>query len=76
MRETAKRTTTEYRYYIMSAPLSPERFGHATCAHWTIESCLHWVLDVTMDEDRQRNRKEHKPEYLVMMRCLALNIAR
>ena len=28
-RETARRTTTETRYYIMSAPLSPGRFQHA-----------------------------------------------
>ena len=44
--------------------------------HWAIENCLHWVLDVTMNEDRQRNRKEHGPENLAMLRRLALNIAR
>ena len=60
----------------MSAPLSPERFQHAVCAHWAIENCLHWVLDVTMNEDRQRNRKDHGPENLAMLRRLALNIAR
>ena len=75
-RETARRTTTETRYYIMSAPLSPERFQHAVRTHWAIENCLHWVLDVTMNEDRQRNRKEHGPENLAMLRRLALNIAR
>ena len=36
-RETARQTTTETRYYIMSAPLSPERFQHAVRAHWAIE---------------------------------------
>ena len=60
----------------MSAPLSPERFQHAVRTHWAIENCLHWVLDVTMNEDRQRNRKEHGPENLAMLRRLALNIAR
>ena len=75
-RETARRTTTETRYYIMSAPLSPGRFQHAVRTHWAIENCLHWVLDVTMNEDRQRNRKEHGPENLAMLRRLALNIAR
>ncbi len=60
----------------MSAPLSPERFQHVVRAHWSIENCLHWVLDVTMNEDRQRNRKDHGPENLALMRRLALNIAR
>ncbi len=75
-RETARQTKTETRYYIMSATLSPERFQHAVRAHWAIENCLHWVLDVTMNEDRQRNRKDHGPENLALMRRLALNIAR
>ncbi len=60
----------------MSATLSPERFQHTVRAHWAIENCLHWVLDVTMNEDRQRNRKGHGPENLAMLRRLALNIAR
>ena len=75
-RKTARQTTTETRYYIMSAPLSPERFQHTVRAHWAIENCLHWVLDVTMNEDRQRNRKGYGPENLAMLRRLALNIAR
>ena len=75
-RETARKTTTETRYYIMSTPLSPERFQHVVRAHWSIENCLHWVLDVTMNEDRQRNRKDHGPENPALMRRLALNIAR
>ena len=54
MRESPERTTVETRYYIMSAPISPERVQHALRAHWAIENCLHWVLDVTMNEDRQR----------------------
>ena len=75
-RETPRQTKTETRYYIMSAPLSPDRFQHVVRAHWAIENCLHWVLDVTMNEDRQRNRKDHGPENLALMRRLALNIAR
>lgn len=60
----------------MSAAISPEHFRHASRAHWAIENCLHWVLDVTMNVDRQRNRKEHKPENLAMVRHVALNIPR
>jgi len=60
----------------MSAPLSPERFQHAIRAHWAIGNARHQVLDVTMNEDKQRNRKQNGPENLAMMRRLALNIAR
>ena len=75
-RETRTGTTTETRYYIMSAKLTPERFQHAVRSHWAIENSLHWVLDATMNEDQQRNRTGHGPENLALMRRMALNIAR
>ena len=34
---------------------------------------LHWVLDVVMDEDQARNRKDHGPQNLALLRKLALN---
>ena len=37
---------------------------------------LHWVLDVSMDEDRARNRKGNGAACLAVVRRLALNIAR
>ena len=57
-REKEGKTTTQSRYYLLSTPLSAERFLAVTRAHWAIENSLHWVLDVTMNEDRARNRKE------------------
>ena len=75
-REKAGKTTTQSRYYLLSTPLSAERFLAVTRAHWAIENSLHWVLDVTMNEDRARNRKENGPENLAMMRRVALNLAR
>jgi predicted transposase YbfD/YdcC len=62
------------RYYLSSARLSPERFAEAVRAHWAIENSLHWVLDVTFDEDRARNRKDHGPENLAILRRIALNL--
>ena len=41
-----------------------------------LENSLHWVLDVTMNEDQSRNRKDHSPENLALLRRLALNLAR
>lgn len=36
----------------------------------------HWVLDVTMNEDQARNRKDHGPENIALLRRLALNLAK
>ena len=51
---------------LLQAGLSAERFLAVTRAHWAIENSLYWVLDVTMNEDRARNRKEKGPENLAM----------
>ena len=45
-------------------------------AHWQIENCLHWVLDVVLDEDLARARKDHAPENLARLRRFALNVLR
>jgi hypothetical protein len=41
-----------------------------------IENGLHWVLDVTMNKDWARNRKDRGPENLALLRRLALNLAK
>ena len=69
-------TTTAVRYYLSSARLTPERFAAAVRAHWSIENCLHWVLDETFDEDKARNRKDKGPENLSILRKLTLNLLR
>ena len=75
-RETAAKTTTETAYYLLSTPLSAERFAEVARCHWGIENAVHWVLDVTMNEDYTRNRKDHGPENLALLRRFALNVAR
>ena len=73
-RSEAGRAATSIRYYISSATLTPERLARAVRGHWAIESALHWVLDVTFDEDRARNRRDHGPENLAILRRLGLNL--
>ena len=51
-REVSATISTETAYYLLSTPLSAERFGEAARAHWGVENGLHWVLDVTMNEDQ------------------------
>ncbi len=69
-------TSTVRRYYLSSTRLDAERFAAAVRAHWRIENSLHWVLDVGFDEDRARNRRDHGPENLAILRKLALNVLR
>jgi predicted transposase YbfD/YdcC len=42
--------------------------------HWSIESRLHWVLDVTFSEDKSRIRKQHAPQTSALLRRLAVSI--
>jgi predicted transposase YbfD/YdcC len=75
-REIEGKARSETAYYLLSAPLTAERFAAVARAHWGIENGLHWVLDVTMNEDSARNRKDHGPENLACLRRLALNAAK
>lgn len=76
IREFAGKTTMETAYYLLSTPLSAERLQEVVRSHWGIENSLHWVLDVTMNEDQNRSRKDHSPENLALLRRLALNLAK
>jgi predicted transposase YbfD/YdcC len=73
-RETGAKTTTETAYYLLSTPLAAEPFGHVVRAHWGVENRLHWMLDVTMNEDQARNRRDNGPSNLAVLRHMALNI--
>jgi predicted transposase YbfD/YdcC len=64
------------RWFLLSTLLSAERMLEVARTHWTIENQLHWVLDVTFDEDAARSRKDNAPQNLALLRKLALNILR
>ena len=68
------KTTTETAYYLLSAPVTPTRLGEIVRAHWGVENSLHWVLDVTMNEDQARNRLDNGPANLAVLRHMALII--
>ena len=75
-RQMGDRSSVENRYYLLSQAFTPERFNHIVREHWGIENRLHWVLDVVFHEDQSRNRKDHCPDNLALLRKLALNLAR
>jgi predicted transposase YbfD/YdcC len=66
---------TKYvRYYISSLLSNAEQILQAVRKHWSIENKLHWVLDVALNEDRSRVRKDQAPENFAVLRHIALNL--
>lgn len=76
LRETSKGTPSEVAYYISSLRADASRCQRAARSHWGIENRLHYVLDVSMDEDDCRIRKDHGAENFVVLRHIALNLLR
>ena len=75
--KTTGQTTTQTVYYLMSKPMDIRRFADAVRGHprgWGIENSVHWVLDVTFNEDRCRCRKDHSDANFALIRRLALNL--
>jgi predicted transposase YbfD/YdcC len=64
------------RFFLLSQYLSARKLLHIQRSHWSVENQLHWVLDVVLDEDNSRSRKDHGPENLALLRGFALNILR
>jgi len=56
--------------------MTPQRLRDVVRSHWAIENQLHWCLDVTMNEDRARNRLDNGPQNLAVLRHMALNLVR
>ncbi|AZL84935.1 ISAs1-like element ISVsa13 family transposase [Aliivibrio salmonicida] len=65
----------EYRYYISSKTLTAEQAANAVREHWGIES-MHWILDVSMNEDACQIYKDNGAENLSCLRHMALNMLR
>ncbi len=55
---------------------NPKRLLALSRCHWRIENSLHWVRDVTFDEDRCQVRTGAGPRVLATLRNLAISIFR
>jgi predicted transposase YbfD/YdcC len=66
--------TKQVRFYISSLKSDAKRILQVVRSHWGIENELHWVLDVALNEDRSRVRKDHAPANLAVLRHIALNL--
>lgn len=67
-------SSSEVRYFIGSRKASAKTYGKALRNHWGIENGLHWHLDVTFAEDKNRVSKRHGAENLGLVRRLALSL--
>lgn len=69
------KTTREIRYYITSLTnTTPDVVLQAVREHWGIENSLHWILDMSFNEDYSRIRKENAPHVIAIIRHIALNL--
>ena len=64
------------RYFLTSLPAQAVRFAQAVRQHWGVENSLHWVLDVSLQEDACRIRKEKGAQTFAVLRHIALNLLR
>jgi predicted transposase YbfD/YdcC len=64
------------RYFLLTRHYQPRQLLAIVRQHWSIENTLHWTLDVVLDEDQARSRKDYAPENIAVLRRLALNVAR
>lgn len=68
------RETGEVSYFLSSLPVKVKALAKLIRQHWSIESQLHWILDVTFTEDASRIRKRNAPQTSAMLRRLAVSI--
>jgi predicted transposase YbfD/YdcC len=71
--------TVEMAYGVTSLKKSQapaKRLLELSREHWTIENKVHYVRDVTYDEDRCRIRVNNGPRMMASIRNLAISILR
>ena len=74
-----RKTTEELALGLTSlsvAQASPERLLTLNRGEWEIENRLHYVRDMTYDEDRSQVRKGNRPQVMAGIRNLAISLVR
>jgi predicted transposase YbfD/YdcC len=74
IRVVDEKVSVETRYFISSLGNNIQKLAEAIRGHWSIENSLHWVLDVTFDEDNSRIKKDNAPANFAVLRHMAVNI--
>jgi predicted transposase YbfD/YdcC len=69
--------TVEVVYLITSdRDADPATLAAWVRGHWEIENCLHWVRDVTYQEDKSLVRTANAPRVMASLRSLAISLLR
>lgn len=66
-------------YGVTSLPAdeaTPEQLLELNRGHWGIENKVHWVRDVTFDEDRSQVRTNRGPRVMASLRNIAISLIR
>jgi predicted transposase YbfD/YdcC len=67
---------SEVRYFISSLKPYAKRVARAIRSHWGIENGLHWVLDMSFAEDRNRARVGHAAANFALLRRWVISLLR
>ena len=73
------KTSTEIAYAVTSLPViaaGSQRLLVLWRGHWGIENRLHWVRDVTFDEDRCQVRTGAAPQVMAALRNMTISLLR
>jgi predicted transposase YbfD/YdcC len=62
----------ESHYYLSSLDWSASQFSDAIRGHWLIENRLHWVKDVTLNEDNCIHRGGNAPANWAMVTIFSI----
>ncbi len=77
LRKNKESSETVYGITSLSpAQASPQRILELNRGQWSIENRLHWVRDVTFDEDRSQIRTGAGPRVMASLRNLVISILR
>ncbi len=68
------KTTQEEVFFATSLELDAKLFSKVVKNHWQVENQLHWVIDVTFREDKQRYMDKTMAQNLSCIRKTAFNI--
>lgn len=62
------------RLFMASSLFTPQQALDITRSHWQVENGLHWMLDVHLQEDLSRARKDNAPANTAILNRIAKNI--
>lgn len=76
VRYKSGKTSNEIAYFITNLEEKASFFNKGIRDHWKIENSLHYVKDVTFNEDRLKIRTGNAPQNMSLLRTLVINIFR